>query len=183
MPAQFWESLLSATAPWSTSDGSALANTTTETIISPSSPDFTFPANWFYPGAVLRVTAAGEISTTGSPTFTFQLRYGGVSGTSLISTGALTQGTTQTRLAWRFEAIVACRSIGTSGTVVPEGLVTWNTTTSAGTTLAVPQTIPSPATVTVDTTTAKALVLTGAWSAASASNTATCHQWLIESLD
>ena len=64
MSRQFWQELLA----WATSDGTAVANTTTETIIF---PNVTVPANYMQDGRVLRLEAFGRLSTTGTPTVTY----------------------------------------------------------------------------------------------------------------
>ena len=58
---------------WATADGTAVANTTTETIVFPNT---TIPANYMQDGRVLRLRAFGKLSTTGTPTITFAIRWG-----------------------------------------------------------------------------------------------------------
>jgi len=72
MSRQFWQEALW----WAVTDGTAVANTTTETIVF---PNVTVPANYMADGRALVVKAYGKLSTTVTPTIIFGLRWGGVS--------------------------------------------------------------------------------------------------------
>lgn len=185
MSRQYWQESLS----WATSDGTAIANTTTETIIF---PNVTIPANYLQDGRVLRVVAYGRHSTTGTPTLTFRLRYGGVAGTVLAASGAITTGSAVTAAMWRLEAIIQTRSNGSSGTLFTTGVVrvgedassTVGSATNAGAVdLMGSAGVATPSTASVDLTADTALSITATWSAASASNTLTGHVYIIESLN
>lgn len=180
MPAQFWTSLLNS--PAATGDGTALASSTSLTAISPSSstsPDFVLPANWLYSGQVLRVSAAGRFSTTGTPTLLLGAYFGGVGGVALATTGAVTTASGAANLTWTFRADIVVRSIGTSGTAMATGYAAG--LASATNIVQIPAS--AAAVATIDTTAAKALVLGAQWGTSSASNTVTCHSWLIEALN
>jgi hypothetical protein len=166
---------------WNTVDASAIANTTTETIIFPNQ---TVPANYFYAGRQLRVKAFGRHSTTGTPTLTFRFRWGGVSGTVLAATGAMVTGSTVTAGIWRIDLVIQCRSDGSSGTLFVIGgaeigddatSTVGSVTNSHANDFMGSAGVATPAAVTVDLTTDTALSLTAQWSAASASNTLTGH--------
>lgn len=174
-----YENLLNAAAPWSTTDGAALASSVSLTTISPTSPDLTLPANFLTPGSVFRITASGRFSTTGSPTLLIGAYWGGSGGVALATTGALTAASGVTNLAWRFQLEVTCRTVGSSGTVMAMGYAAGITAATA--VALVPASAPVVASI--DTTTAKALVLAAQWGTSSPSNTITCHQFLVESLD
>lgn len=105
---------------WQVADGTAVANTTTETIIF---PDINVPANYLQDGRTLRLTAYGRYSTTGTPTLTFALRWGGVSGTVIAQSGAITCGSGVTNAMWKLEAIIQVRANGSAGTVFAVGQV------------------------------------------------------------
>lgn len=169
------------TLAWATSDGTAVANTTTETIIF---PNVTIPANYMQDGRVLRMRAFGKLSTTGTPTITFAIRWGGVSGTILATTEAITMGSGVTNVNWALEAILQTRSNGATGTLFVMGEVGIHTATGtvAANVFGVSG-FDAPAAVTVDLTADTALSLTADWSAASSSNTLTGHVYLIESLN
>jgi hypothetical protein len=185
MPVQFWESLVNVPAPWQTNSGTTLNSGTSETVISPSSPDFTFPANYWYPGLVMRLTARG-IFTVGSTAtnFTFTLRAGTsgslTSGTSLATTGALAATTSLTNQYWEAGAVIQCRATGSSGnTFYTHGQVRIQTSATAEQVWPMPAT-NGPTAAAVDTTAAKAIGLTATLSQNTGTPAITCTQFLIE---
>ncbi len=166
---------------WATADGTAVANTTTEAIIF---PNVTIPANYMADGRILRLRAFGKLSTTGTPTITFAIRWGGVGGTILANTEAITCASGAANTAWSIEALIQTRSNGSSGSVFVMGDAMVNLTASTNTsgTFGVSG-FDAPAAVTVDLTADTALSITADWSAASASNTLTGHLYVGESLN
>lgn len=174
MAVQFWETIL---PPFHIADGSALATSTTLTDISPT-PNITLPANLLLPGTTLKFTAAGRFSTTGTPTLLIGFYYGAVAGVALCATSAVTTPSGVTNQTWRATAEVRVRTIGSSGTALAIG-VAENISTTA--TNMMPAT--APATATIDTTAAKALTVGAQWGTSSASNTITCHHFLVEQLN
>lgn len=185
MSRQYWEEAVS----WVTTDGTAVANTTTETILF---PNVTIPAGFMADGRTLMLTAYGRHSTTGTPTLTFAVRWGGVSGTVLATSGAITCGSGVTNAMWKVEVILQTRSNGATGTIFATGTATVaedaaNTVGSATNASAVglmgSAGVAAPAAVTVDLTADTALSLTADWSAASASNTITGHTYIIEAIN
>lgn len=178
MPAQFWSALL--TSPDYIADGTAYASSVTLTDVSPT-PNIILPANYLYPGQVLRVTASGRVSTTGTPTLNLGLYYGAVAGTALGTTGAITTTSGVTNVTWNFEARVVIRTIGATGTAFTTGWASGISGTVGVSTVPVPA--ATAAAVTIDTTSAKALTLGATWGTNSASNTLTCHTFLVEALN
>lgn len=177
MSRQFWQEALT----WATADGTAVANTTTETIIF---PNVTIPAGYMADGRILRLRAFGKLSTTATPTMTWALRWGGVSGTLLATSEAITMGSGVTTLNWSLEVLIQTRANGSSGSLLAMGDLSIHT--AAGTVLANVFGVSgydAPAAVTVDLTADTALALTADWSAASASNTLTGMLYTIESLN
>lgn len=166
---------------WATADGTAIANTVTETVIF---PDVTIPASYMSDGRCLRLTASGKLSTTGTPTLQFGLRWGGVSGTILAQSEVITMGSGVTNANWALDVLVQTRLNGSSGTLLVMGRLFIHT--AAGT-VAINvwgvSGFDAPAGVTVDLTTDKALSLTAKWGTASASNTLTGMMYLGESLN
>ncbi len=159
-------------------DGTAIANTTTETIIFPDVP---IPANYFEDNRVLCGTAFGKHSTTGTPTLTFAVRAGGVAGTLLATTEAITCGSGVTNMNWFVEYWIQTRTNGASGALLAWGLCHLHT--AAGTVLSNVFGVSghdAPANVSVDLTAAFNLSLTADWSAASASNTLTGMHYVVE---
>lgn len=185
MSYQTWEELVGNR----TADGTAVANTTTETILA---TDTTLDGNYFHPFRLLKLTAFGRYSTTGTPTMTFRVRYGGVSGTVLAASGGITTGSAVSAGIWKVEVYIQCRSVGSSGTVMAIGQATMgddaaSTVGSATNTHASDfmgsAGVATPATATIDTTASNALSITGQWGTASASNTITCHLLALEALN
>lgn len=177
MSRQFWTEQLA----WSTSDGTAVANTTTETIIF---PNVTIPANYMQDGRVLMLKAYGKLSTTGTPTMTWALRWGGVAGTLLATSEAITQGSGVTNVNWSLEAWITTRANGASGSLFVMGdLAVHTSSTAVSHNVWGVSGFDAPAAVTVDLTADTALSLTADWSAASASNTLTGHNYYLLALN
>lgn len=185
MSRQFWTETLT----WATADGTAVANTTTETIIF---PNITIPANYLSDGRLLELYARGRFSTTATPTIRFRLRWGGVAGTVLWDSGTITCATVTAAL-WSIPGLhIQTRVNGAAGSlfVMGECLVGSAAAPSVGSATGAPAVgvfgsagDDTPAAVTVDLTADTALALTATWSAASASNTLTGHQYLLKALN
>ena len=188
MSRQFWEELIW----WATADGTAVANTTTETILF---PDVTIPANYMADRRVIRLTAKGRWSNvvTAVPTLTFAIRWGGVAGTILAQSPAIvTPATATTNAIWEVMAMLQTRLNGASGTIFCMATVlmgedaapTFGTVTNYGVFIPFGSAgAAAPAAVTVNLSVDTALSLTADWSAASASNTIQGHQYFGESLN
>lgn len=181
MSRQFWEETLW----WATSSGTAVANTTTETILF---PDVTVPANYMQDGRALLLHARGQHSTLGSGTVSlvFSLRWGGVSGTLLCKTPTITQVISLTAAYWDLEIEMQTRSNGASGTLMCNGIarVFGATAPTVGSATGAPAIAPitnggqiTPAAATVNLTADSGLSLTVTHGAASASNTVTGLQY------
>jgi hypothetical protein len=185
MPMQTWRQTLYTTI----ADGTAVT-AAAETVLV---PDYTLPAGFLYPGALLKYTLFGRMSTaiTTPGTWIWRLRWGGVGGTALATSGTIVPDPTaaSTNIAWYVEFYMQCRSVGTAGTALTWGKM-WqndiddgaaavaNLTTALNNQHAV---FPdAAAAVSIDTTTAKALSPTITPSVAT--GTITCHHALLESL-
>lgn len=185
MSRQSWNETLG----WATASGTAVANSTTETILF---PNFTIPANYLQDGRCLRLRLFGGYGTTATPTLTFAVRLGGVAGTVLAKSGAITTGSgvgggaSMTAL-WTMELVVQVRSNGATGTVMTNGIFTLFTTGTAagsGYPLASGSTGgTTPVAVTADLTADAALCVTALWSAANAANSIQGHNLSIEALN
>jgi hypothetical protein len=196
MSRQTWQEAHS----WVTASGTAIAASTTETILF---PNITIPANFMADGRVLRLRAWGGYGTTATPTLTFTIRWGGVAGTVLAKTAALTTtsavggGASMTAL-WEVEATIQTRvngaagvgSLFTCGTVITytSTAPTAGTVTNYG--LAMPLasgstggTTPVAVSSGVDLTADTALSLTATWSANNAANSIQGHIYIVESLN
>lgn len=177
MSRQYWEEGLT----WATADGTAVASTASETI---AVPNVTIPANYMQDGRTLRITAFGELSTTATPTIIFGLRWGGVGGTLLAACDAITCTNNSSKLMWKVQIYVTTRTNGSSGTLFTTGEVVVDLTTSTEThQIFGVAGNDTPVATTVDLTADTALAFTATWSASSASNTLTCHNYYIESLN
>lgn len=192
MSRQFWGETLS----WATSSGTAIANSTTETILV---PNLTIPANYMQDGRCLRVRAFGGYGTTATPTLIFSVRWGGVSGTVLakqaanVTTSGVGGGASMTAM-WEFEILIQTRSNGSSGTLMTNGssILYTSTLVTAGTVTNYGQPAPiasgstggtTPVAVTADLTTDTALSFTATWGTANAANSIQCHNLTLESLN
>jgi hypothetical protein len=188
MSRQSWQELIW----WATADGTAVANTITETILF---PDVTIPGNYMADGRVIRVTAAGRWSNvvTAVPTLIFALRWGGVGGTIMAQSPAIvTPATATTNALWEVTAMIQTRVNGSSGSLFTMAKVlmgedaapTFGTVTNYG--VYVPfgsAGAATPAAVTLNLAADTALSLTADWSAANAANTIQGHQYFGESLN
>jgi hypothetical protein len=192
MSRQFW----SETIAWATASGTAIANSTTETILF---PNVTIPANYLQDGRAIRLRGFFAYGTTVTPTLTFALRWGGVAGTVISKSAALTTtstvggGASMTALG-SFEIIVQTRSNGSAGTLMSNGEVVTYTSTAptAGTVTnyGLPQIMASgstggttPVAVAVDLTADTALSLTATWGTANAANSIQGLNYTIEALN
>lgn len=171
---------------YATASGTAVANTTTETI---AYGNVTIPAGYLQDGRNFKLTVLGQYSTTGTPTLIFTARWGGVAGTVLAKNAAATLPTITAGL-WKVELWCTTRSNGSTGTLMVNGEATLyagvaGTVASAtGESLVTAMTVAgviTPAVATVDLTADTALAITATWSAASASNTLTGLQYYLDS--
>lgn len=132
------------------------------------------PANFFYPGKVLRFRAAGFYSTTGTPTLQFKLKLG---STVILDSTALTKPSGASNQGFLFEGQLVCKTQGASGNVWVQGeLREPGATTNAFA-------LKNTAVTSLDTTAAWLFDLTATWGTSSSSNTITCSNALLEMLD
>lgn len=162
----------------------AVANTATETLIAANT---IIPARYLM-NRMLRIHAWGQFSTTATPTMTFKFHLGSA-GTNadptVCASSAITTASGAATLNWRIFAEIAIRSQtygATAANVMGMGELV---ITDAATNTKVPQYMPAstPAVsggFNIEPTNNLGLYLT--WSAASASNTATCHLYSVESI-
>lgn len=186
MSMQSWQELIA----YATTDGTAVANTTTETIIM---PNVILSGNYMQNGRALRYKVAGKWSTTtGTVTHVYRIRWGGVGGTALAITGTVTLLVSITNGYFEFEVMIQTRSNGTTGTLLVDGVSKTFAATAPtiGSATGAPAIAPmtaggqtAPAAVTVDLTADTALACTVQHGAASASNTLTGMHLTLESLN
>lgn len=190
MAAQSWVSLLDGSTTYQTSSGTLL-NTATTATISPQqagSKDFTLPANFFYPGCSLRITAQGFITTTGTQT-TLTVLLATSTPTTLATTAGILTGTgSLTGLPWRLDAFITCTAVGSTGnTLLTQGsmiiaLSTASPTIPTSNTMIVGLPSASGGTASaIDTTSAQGICLRATLAGANAS--IQCNNWDIEWLN
>lgn len=182
MPRQFW----SEAVAWATSDGTAIASTTTETAIFAK----TIPADYMQDGRTVRLRVFGKYSTTATPTMIFGLRWGTATGGVLLcKTAACTTPSGVTNAMWDLDVLGTVRSNGATGTIMANGTarifaaVAGTVASATGEGLVTPMSaggVVTPAVATCDFTADTALTVTLTWSASSASNTATGLNFLLE---
>lgn len=184
---QGWEEALDTTV----ADGTQISNTVTETIVC---PDFNIPAFYMAAGRILRLWAFGVNSNvvTTPGTLIMRVRWGGSGGTLLAASAAQGLDTTaHTNALWAMLVYIVCRTPGATGTFLTGGrfdIFNLLTTTAAN---LLPPLLGSAGTpgasgsaaVTVDTTAAKLLSITGQFSVATSPTNLTCQQRVIEALN
>jgi hypothetical protein len=163
----------SVVAQGNTLSGDAIANTTAETTMTTTGTanKYTIPANSIIGSKVFRVTVMGKLSTTGAPTLALRVKIGAA---TVVDFGAVTMPTGVTDRAWIMECIIAGRQGGVSGNVVRSAKLIVggiNPATMRGTAVAVNTTIDND------------MTFTAQWGTASASNSLTPEQLLIEYLN
>ncbi|WP_328903319.1 right-handed parallel beta-helix repeat-containing protein [Streptomyces sp. NBC_00441] len=157
----------SGDAPTSRSLATA-ANTTSETILA----SWSIPAGDAADYASYRFTAQGVASTTGTPTLTIRVRLGGVSGAVVAAFTAVTTSSAISGRGWRVDgSLLAVAPGSASATWVGGATLTHHLSSTTGAV----QNELTDGTITRDSTSSQALVVTAQWSAASASNTATAQ--------
>lgn len=185
MSSQGWVELLPTDQA---NNGTTISNSTTETILF---PDFTIPASYLNDNKFLRYTARGKLSNivTTPGTLTFALRLGGVSGTLIAQTSAISLNiVAQTDIMFEIVIDIISRGNGTTSPILAMGKVELaaqlagnnnqpNFMGSAGGASG-----NTPATVNVDTTQNQALSLTAKFSIANAGNAITGMIRSIETL-
>lgn len=177
--AQFWRSLVPGSNQVAVGAGTAYASSAALTDVSPA-PQIILAAGSLFVGQRLRCKGYGIFSNTGTPTLSLGIYYGGVAGTALASTGAVTTTTGATSWPFDIELEIEVRSVGATGTVWCNGKVNLGTSLTAMTPLWLPSSQTQP--ITVDTTTAKTLTLGAQWGTSNASNTLTVEDFYAETL-
>ncbi len=187
MSRQYWAELIA----WATASGTAVASTTTETIMF---PNVTIPANYMQDGRTIRLVVIGQYSELGSGTVTmiYSVRWGGVAGTLICKTGTITTLISAAAWLYQFEVWITTRSNGSSGTVMGNGIahVFSSTAPTVGSATGAPAVTSmtqggqiTPAVATLDLTADTALSVTVTHGSNSASDTSTGLQYTIESLN
>jgi hypothetical protein len=184
VPSQGWAQALIA----ATTDGTALNTSTTPTSLLPGQAKYQLPANFLAVGSVLRITAVGRVSNivTTPGTLTLDVRFGSV----VVFNGAAMplNIVAKTNVSWWMQAILTCRTIGTSTTATMFGGGRWVSESAnsavAGTANTVMMPASAPAVGTgFDSTSSQVVDLFGTWSISNAANSIQVHEYVLESLD
>lgn len=144
-----------------------VTNTTTETI---------FNQVWKFPDqtqrittapTMVRISASGIISTALiAPSFTLRVRWGGISGTVVCSTGAFSLTSSLSDAGWIMDATMLITATGSSGSAETQGYCSFQSGLLTLLTNYMVNTTP----ITLNTQVASDVVVTAQWSSASSSN-------------
>ena len=182
--------------PWQTLNGTALTNSTTATDIAPQ-PAMTILNSYWFPGFVLRFTAAGVMSTASAApgTLTLWLNMSATSGVTISSANnnlltvlnAVTPTVSAANWRWRIEATVRCVILGAGSTAawVTEGKF-YNPTSATAFSPVLSPAAGALANTTgsgMATTVTNSIGLGAAWGTASASNSIQVSHWEVEALN
>lgn len=149
-----------------------IANTVSETsLIGTGIGTKTLPANFLVIGKTIRVKTRGYLSDTLTPTLNFKFKLG---STQIVATSAITLGVGISNVGYEAEFELTCRTTGASGTVYGQGRVIVNGVAVNAT---------ATATATIDTTATQVVDISGTWGTASASNTITTSNAVLEALN
>lgn len=151
------------------------------------------PATHFFAaaGRGVRILARGTLGTTSTPTITFQIRFGAtagatyLAGTSVGVTAAITTASGVSNKFWelRYDLICTVQGIGTGNTTLSgAGYVMSPSGFASPFIYPLEPTTPDTATWTaaIDGAVTQFVNMSATWSAASASNTITCKQFVME---
>lgn len=105
----------------------------------PTAAKITLPNNYFQIGKVLRITAAGRISSTSATISSrFDIRLGGIVAFDSLAI-LLDTVASHTNVPWRLEIILTCRSIGSGTSATLMGNGTWQCEDIQGTPATAPK--------------------------------------------
>lgn len=153
-----------------TSDSSPIVNVTAETFFNQTC---TIPANFFFAGMGLRITAVIKYNAAGVlPTLTLR-SYVGTSVLATPSMSVVTSGTNRVIMT----ATWLCRTAGASGT-----FVRWGDTRQDTVSLAALGILGASGESTLDTTVSNVVRTSAQWSALNLGNTATLETMAVELL-
>lgn len=163
--------------PLQVADGSAFNTFTTFQDISPV-PQLVIPQQMMDAGTELYLYAHGEFSTTGTPTLSIGFWFNGAAGAAptsiLAQSAAITTGSGAAAWPWEAWWRGRLRSLGSAATFKGEGQLILGTSLTAVSLNPMPVT-QALRTVTVDTTTNRAVGAGAAWGTSSVSNSITVY--------
>ena len=145
-----------------------VSNSATETVNTDLT--VTLPANFLKAGTTVRGVCWGVITTPGAGPATVRMyvKYGGTGGTVLLDTGAITPTVSLTNSPVKLDFMLTCISVGGSGTIEAQGMITLNPSAALSATVG-PENrgmdstlgtgVGNSAVVTIDTTLSKDLIV------------------------
>lgn len=153
------------------------SNTAAEQVL----VSFTVPANDAVVGATYRICAVGIASCTGTPTFQFKGRFGGIGGNQFAQSKSSLNTMQGTNKCWRAEIFLTCMTTGASGTWFGQLFVSESMTNSGSNpNVTVNNHIDGSGTFVRDTTVDQDMVLTFTFGTANASNSVVCRAYQVE---
>jgi hypothetical protein len=160
-----------------------VANTTAETtLIGAGRGSVSLPANYFVlAGKTLRVTARGYFSSNqGIETLKLRVKLTDADATEIVlETGDQSVGG-RTDCGWEVRALLTCYSIGATGNFWGQGFATMASSATASDVL---QMVKTAVVANLDTTSTMTVNVTADWNNASAANTITCTNLIVEAID
>lgn len=175
MPIQAWSAIVNTPGQGA---GTAYASSNTATDVSPAPQFQSQTYGPMYVGQRWRWTAYAIASNTSTPTLNLGFYYGGVAGTALITSGAITTTTAMSNWWWKWEAVSEVITLGSSGTIRTYG---WIYIPTSATAVTVQQMSATSQDVTINTTSNSSMTAGATWGTSSASNTLTLRGFVLES--
>ena len=175
-------------------DGTAVANTTTETSLLPAVAKIILPSGYINRvGKRFQVRASGRVSNivTTPGTLTLRFKLGPTANIAVATSQAFSLNVVaKTNVSWILEAFFTVRSIGsgtaatlfTNGTWTSESVVGSPVPTAGGPGSAMWQASAPAVGTGFDSSVANQIDLTAAWSIANAGNTIQLHTFALEDL-
>jgi hypothetical protein len=171
---------------WAVGDGTAVAATTTPTSLLTSTAatgKWSMPGGFFtYPGQMLRLKAAGRISTTtGTNNITFNFVIGAV---NVAASPTFVGQASQTNLTWMLNWDLTLRAVGdgTAADFMHTGNFVSSLVSATNLNNMIPATAPAVGTG-FNSSAGATADLQVTWSINTAGNTITLHQYLLESVN
>lgn len=176
-----WEALINNAQTSQTQTGPPLANSVTLTDVTPGAnvagQAFTIPASYLHVGQQYRVAASGIVSTTGTPTLSLGVYFGGVAGVAVATTGAVATISGLSSAAWVLDAMLRVEQEGPNGQVRAIGHISGIYPSATMLSAA------AGAAVTVNTSAPQILTIGAQWGTASASNSLQVLMFTVERLN
>lgn len=149
------------------SPSTPITNTSAETVIDQV---FTYPADpsrYSQAPTLLRMKAWGIVSTgLLNLGFTLRVRFGGLTGTLLASTGAITIASSLSQQAWNADMTCVFTDTGPTGSMEAQGFLTLN----AGLLSVSAASMANVSSISISTVNANDVVMTAQWTTAASAN-------------